>query len=96
MDSKTEKAVSNAHTAIDTLVEALRLDAEQHDFRIAALVHEVGELRRENKQLQEELKALREAEEADKAAKAEKRAKKKALTALADAVPSKDDAPPAP
>lgn len=94
MDSKTEKAVANAHTAIDTLVEALRLDAEQHDFRIASLIHEVMELRRENAQLREELKAVREADEADKAVKAEKKAKKKALAAVADAVLPKDDAPP--
>lgn len=71
MDLKTEKAIVSAHAAVDALVDALRLDAEQHDFRIASLIHEVTTLRQENA----ELKALLQAAQEQIPAKKPKKAK---------------------
>lgn len=76
MDSRTEKRVAEAHEAIDSLVETLRLDAEQHDFRIAQLVHEVKELRTENEALKYQVELLQSADAAKKAEKAAKKAAK--------------------
>ena len=76
MDKKSEKAVVSAHEAVDALVEALRLDAEQHDFRIAQLMHEVHALRTENDALKYQVEVLQAAETAKQAAKAAKKASK--------------------
>jgi regulator of replication initiation timing len=96
VDSRTEKRVTEAHSAIDALVEALRLDAEQHDFRIASLVHEVQGLRTENETLKRQIDALNYQIEllqgADAAKKAEKAAKK-AAKAQAQAQAQDVDAP---
>lgn len=79
MDKKSEKAVVAAHEALDALVEALRLDAEQHDFRIAQLMHAMQALRLENDALKYQVEVLQAAEAAKQAAKASKKAAKSNL-----------------